>query len=203
MKKLFTILLFITTTNVYAQLSIIYQKGPYLHLRGDLEIKDDSVLEGDQFKLKKDAVVIIKGPNETIKITESSEIKIEKFQKKESIISLIRGEILSRVSGKKYHIKTKVASMGVRGTEFFTTYSDNKTWMCVNKGIVEVKNIKGDKNDVKEGEGIPVIDGKMGKIKSYEWTKKINWDINSKDVILDESAKQELNYLGPLDRSYD
>ena len=46
-------------------------------------------------------------------------------------------------------LKTKYASMGVRGTEFFTAYADsarNKAkediWMCVKEGQVVIKNRK-------------------------------------------------------------
>ncbi len=67
-------------------------------------------------------------------------------KKNKNNLSLIRGIIFSYVkpnSSNKLSIKTKDASMGVRGTKFWLEADDKKTYLCVCDGAVEVTNGRG------------------------------------------------------------
>ena len=86
--------------------------------------------------------------------------------------------------------------MGVRGTRFFTSYGISKNqsktddWMCVDAGTVEVADItKKNSLMINSGEGI-LIDATKGltEPKSYEWTKKLNWEMDPSKALVESSV---------------
>ena len=99
--------------------------------------------------------------------------------------------------------------MGVRGTEFFTAYSQDKKksddlWMCVNEGVVEIVTDKSsEKVIVKEGQGVFINKGiKATAPKKYSWTKKLNWNLDPGNGELENSAMNDM-YQDLLDQDYD
>ena len=99
--------------------------------------------------------------------------------------------------------------MGVRGTEFFTAYGrKNKgtgtdQWMCVREGKVEVQN-NTQKVLVKAGEGIFITKGiKVTKPRPYEWTTKLNWNLDEKLGKLENSIDFDSVYTDFEDQDYD
>jgi hypothetical protein len=122
------------------------------------------------------------------------------------LVNLDRGSLFSKFEAKlksdeiKLEVKTKIASLGVRGTYFFTSYGKgDDLWMCVKEGEVEVVDKdKKDKKLVKEGEGIFIDTKKLGKPQFYPWTKNINWNLEAnkkieQDLSLDKMYTDLLN----------
>lgn len=202
--KLILILLgiLILPTHVFAN-NILFLKGDVFK-NGKTLKKTDLVKYDDLISTKDDSMAIIKVDNSTIKIRSNSEVVIKKYsyKGKKDLVSffLKRGEVFFK--GKKnkdsrYRVRTKMAVMGVRGTEFFTTYSGDKNkevWMCVNEGQVKVNMIvdgKLQKNKallVNKGEGIFINSSKLPKKRAYKWTRKLNWNMgkDAKNIKYDE-----------------
>lgn len=153
-----------------------------------------------------------------IKVDQLSELRITniKDQKGKTNLDLNLGAVfvkyLKKTAGAEelLDIRSRSVVMGVRGTEFFVVRPANAkqakdVWMCVNEGIVEVKNIDGtNKQLVKKGQGIHVKDGKkITPPKSYPWTQKLNWNMDPKKGDLDNKIELESAYRDLLDYDYD
>ncbi len=146
---------------------------------------------GDSVKTGKDSLaMLLMSDGAVIKINEKSEHQVPKEAEKE--LTLKAGSIFSKIpkqaQEQQFRIRTPSAVIGVRGTQFFTSFGqDDKTkadvWMCVNEGSVEVTSTANQKKVlVHEGEGVLVPDGKdVTPPKKYEWTKGLNWKMDPKD----------------------
>ncbi|MFP5387518.1 MAG: FecR domain-containing protein [Bacteriovoracia bacterium] len=80
----------------------------------------------------------------------------EKKQEK-TVLSLVKGVLFTHKSKSpaRLDIKTKYASMGVRGTKFYIDQSDKETYLCVCEGKVEISNDKK-KEEVDKNEDVHV-----------------------------------------------
>jgi len=70
-------------------------------------------------------------------------IKVEKLEAKNTLLSLVKGSILSYVNPKsrqQFKVKTKRASFAVRGTKFWVQESAKESYLCVCEGQVAVRN---------------------------------------------------------------
>ena len=79
-------------------------------------------------------------------LVKDGELTIDKLQGKSTEIGLLRGTFLSFVEPKSKNqlsIKTRTASLGVRGTKFWVTESPKETYLCVCEGEVEIANDTG------------------------------------------------------------
>jgi hypothetical protein len=167
------------------------------------------VLKGDWIETGKDSLAIITFPDGSrTKLNAESAFAIEEVAEAggdaPSAVRLDYGSVFAQVEGAgaepdeeakkkprkdKFRISTKTATMGVRGTRFYTGFGGKdgwekrkeegkpaNVWMCVAEGQVEVTPADGgDAVPVKEGEGIVVKEGKISPPKPYEWTKELNW----------------------------
>jgi hypothetical protein len=187
--------------------------GTVLFSKGEIFINKVVAKKGAEFNYQDKisvsksglAVISIK-PGTTIKLKGGSELIIEKPLKTKSSSSysyvLSKGEIFvkaTRTNKNRYSVKTKHATMGVRGTQFFvssTGKEKNQDWMCVNEGKVEVKvhSAKGTVL-VNEGEGVAISAGILPKKKRYKWTKSLNWKLDGEIAdIIDKTDIQNVNY---------
>ena len=168
--------------------------------------------------------IIITGPNSlallefenhsTHKIGEKTRIKVNNIGKR-GFFSLFSGSLISFIKPKKdkkkhFRIKTKAAVVGVRGTKFFVSYGPSKnpndSWVCVNEGSVEVKSRKGkQKRIVNAGEGVSIFykTKAVSEPAKLEWTKNINWELNSEAKDLKNKISIEDAYKDLLDVDYD
>lgn len=187
--------------------SVLFLKGQVFK-NGEKLQRGNSVKYGDQIVTEDDSMVIIKNDGATIKMKANSEVVIRKFKSKKNKYSIVRyllnrGELFFKGKGskkKKFQVHTKVATMGVRGTEFFTSYSGDKNkevWMCVNEGEVEVEMIVDGKSDsltVEKGQGIFIKSSKLPKARAYKWTRKLNWNMGEgKKNIQYDQVKGKVN----------
>ncbi|OGS34113.1 MAG: hypothetical protein A2474_01255 [Elusimicrobia bacterium RIFOXYC2_FULL_34_12] len=116
----------------------------------------DFVYEGDTVKtLKKSQSAVTYTNGTIIKSNQNTEYLIsiaEQLEKIGSRIKMASGQIWTKVRPKtKFEIKTPVAVVAVRGTEFDLTCNANKLDLAVYEGTVNLKNEKGEA-DVNEGE---------------------------------------------------
>ena len=98
----------------------------------------------------------------------------------------------------RYFVKSKNATFGVRGTQFFVSaIKKDNVWMCVNEGSVAVKTQASKKYIVvNAGEGVVIDSPKLPKARRYTWTKNLNWKMNgSYNEIKDSTIIENLDYV--------
>ena len=89
---------------------------------------------------------IVKYDNGSRFLVRDGELTIDKLKNKSSEVGLLRGTFLSFVDPKSkqsFKVKTRTASLGVRGTKFWVSESREETYLCVCKGDVEIANETG------------------------------------------------------------
>lgn len=178
---------------------IAYQKGKVEIFRNKKLMTKGPVLPGDVIKVHKRSLLVLKSPQEVLKIMHDTVIT-PRETKEGTLIDLVKGAIVSKVTKKKFKVRTKHTVMGVRGTQFFVAISgSNDAWMCVNEGVVAVEK-KGKTVSVPAGKGVFVDKKDISKPAAFAWTKKINWKMDSSEGELDHNVN--LNY-DILDSFYD
>ncbi len=152
------------------------------------------------------------GPNSEVILTEI--LAAHGTTPSSTVVSLVVGSLFSKVrkqeAGAKFQVRTKSASMGVRGTEFFAAFSQKKSgepdlWMCVHEGKVFVQDTADTKSVlVKEGEGVLIPAGKaVTDPKPYAWTKNLNWNMDTTKGELMDTTSLDSAYKDLLDQNYD
>lgn len=176
--------------------TVAYQKGTFEILRNNKKV-DPPVQSGDVIKVHKGSLVVLKSPQEVLKIMHDTVIRPQET-KDGSVIDLIKGSIVSKVTKKSFQVRSRYTTMGVRGTQFFVSASGEDLWMCVEEGVVNVQK-KNESVDVPAGKGV-FIGKTVSKPEAYAWTKGINWKMEASDGNLDH--KINLNY-DVLENFYD
>ncbi|MDA8791989.1 FecR family protein [Bacteriovoracaceae bacterium] len=121
---------------------------------------DDKVLEDSSVVTNKGAFVRIKmSDGSTLTVKPNSKVVVRSFQKKKiGMVKLIKGVVrtkvhkaLNRKKKNKFIVKTRSAVMGVRGTEFVTSFhpQSQKTTLLTIEGEVAMK--KAQKSDLITG----------------------------------------------------
>lgn len=66
----------------------------------------------------------------------------EEIKKEKTLVSLVKGIFFTHKEkgASKFEIKTRNATMGIRGTKFYVEESPDDSYLCVCEGIVEIKN---------------------------------------------------------------
>lgn len=187
MKVLFFIILLSLCTQAFAGKAAMVKvvKGEAYNLSGDKKIKlkiNDWVEEGSLIKTEPRSFVrLVFLDKSQMNISASSELKIERFHKKDAgVIGLIKGQIRSQVSkdylqinGKdrsKLFIKTKNAVMGIRGTDFMISTNGRNTAAILFEGEVvfnrldDVKLIDSSKLDALVDRGVRLYPGEFSAV---------------------------------------
>ncbi len=148
---LFTLI--ITPLNSYAKtFQIVFSKGKFEAFNKDGKNQNlDDIGYGSTLKTYKSSFVKIKTPkNHMLVIGPSSELTIKSHSEidKRTLLDVIKGQIRMKSEGPKtekakFFIKTKTASMGVRGTDFHVIYNSiNKITSTISySGDVEMRKI--------------------------------------------------------------
>lgn len=138
---LFTTLIILQTTVSAATLKNIKGTITVNSIRTEKERK---VSEGDIiFAIGKGSSVQIFFEDGSRSLLRNGQIIISEEKKdKNTTVSLIRGVFFTHKakSPTKFDVKTKFASMGVRGTKFYIDQSEKETYLCVCEGKVEISN---------------------------------------------------------------
>jgi len=173
--------------------------------------KDSVINSGDTVKTSAKSLAIISMDDGVVfKMNPKSDLSIP--EKDDNSVTLNSGSVFSKVSKQKpnqqFKLRTPSAVIGVRGTEFFTSYGQTEgkksdVWMCVNEGAVEVLSSKS-KNPVlvKQGEGVVIPSGKeVTPPKKYAWTEKLNWNLDPEQGEVENNV--QIKYENLLKEDYD
>ncbi len=205
----FAISIFISQALLSAE--VVYIKGRVTRSAKQLNI-GDKIKDGSIIETEKDSLAIISIDFSKVKIGPGSQFKILHSDKKKTQLELTAGSTFIQLvknemnKDHKLTLKTKTASMGVRGTQFFTSYGKadaQDVWMCVNEGAVEVKSSEDKKPVlVKKGEGIRVTKNQTSNPRFLPWTAKLNWNFDPKTDVINKVNIEEA-YHDLLDQDYD
>jgi hypothetical protein len=120
-------------------------------------------------------------------------------------------KVTKRRLGEEFHVRTPTAVAAVRGTEFFTAYGREAgkggardLWVCVNEGAVDVKTTSSKQGlSVPAGKGVLIKAGlDVTKPQAYEWTKKLNWNMDAKAGAVEDKTNLDAAYSDLLDQDY-
>lgn len=197
--KTFLLLFLFVPLAIADSYEIAYRKGKVEIFRNKKPVTTGPVLPGDVIKVHKRSLLVLKSPQEVLKIMHDT-IITPRETKEGTLIDLVKGAMVSKVTKKKFKVRTKNTVMGVRGTQFFVAISgSDDAWMCVNEGTVVVQK-KGKAVAVPAGKGVFVDQKDISKPAAFAWTKKINWKMDSSEGELDHNVN--LSY-DVLDSFYD
>jgi hypothetical protein len=200
---------------------IVHIRGQALLTRGGENYKvqkTNAVRRNDKIKTGPNSIVIIGfGPdlNSKMKIDQDSEIVVDwKSPKREqpknefhSTVDVIKGSInvafnKNRQKDNNLNVKTKYATFGIRGTEFFVHTGINDTaFLAVKSG--KVASIQYDKKAKKnlesdtEKEGTLILTHKFERFaeQNPDWYQQINWDMDEKKYHFHQPELQQKMYL--------
>ncbi|MDB9786823.1 FecR family protein [Bacteriovoracaceae bacterium] len=212
---------------IYAKGNIeLFSKRTNKILHEHKEIKKKGLRSGDTIKIGKKSLAILSITNSLgtakVKLVENTSFSVSQFTKNKPIIGKLNSGasfvkfVRSTIQEKKTHktpliIKASRISMGVRGTEFFASFSQSKVkgetdvWMCVNEGNVLTFNKKTKQHaTVPAGQGVRIKNGqKITDVREYEWTKKLNWNMDAKKGSVVNEVDIKRAYYDLLETDYD
>jgi len=118
-------------------------------------------------------------------------------------------QITKRAAGQEFEVRTPGAVAAVRGTRFFTAFGrthgkDRDLWVCVNEGAVDVgSNSAQERLRVPAGQGVLIKGEKdLTKPQPYEWTKKLNWNMDAASGAVEDKTNLDSAYADLLDQDY-
>ncbi len=178
--------------HIVGSVKITNPKGTSEATIGDKLSEKDTVVTGE-----KSLAILGLGDGSKFKVSQRTELEIASLTDGTDLL-LKRGSVFSRVSkqqGPRFKLRTRTATMGVRGTEFFAAFGKkdkqfNDTWMCVHKGEVEIEDTASlEKVQVKAGFGVLLAEGKKISLpKVLPWTKGLNWNMDLSKGSLSDTA---------------
>lgn len=212
MKTLIFTLFLISNTHAQTIGKVLFSKGDVFFKKSKdskaVPAKKGSTFSDKSiFKTGKGSLAVLSlNSGSKIKVNQNSQIIVSKeaagLTKGSSFFEILKSKV--RKNKKiKYRVKTKHASMGVRGTQFFVSLGNkNDSWMCVNEGLVEVKSKDNKTVLVKEGEGVKVSKS-VSDPKPLPWTKRLNWEMEGNLKEIENKVNIEDAYQDLLDQDYD
>lgn len=181
------------------------KKGFIIQNKTTLETMKNSLVvlslkDGSKIKLNELSKLAVSVPKDKNSPTKTG------LYKGSSFFQVLKSKLIKK---NKFIVKTKNASLGVRGTQFFVSYgkkiNSKDSWMCVNEGLVSVR-AKSSKKEVlvKSGEGVHIKDNNnVTPPKSLPWTKNLNWSFDSRKGNLENKVRIEDAYKDVLGQDYD
>jgi ferric-dicitrate binding protein FerR (iron transport regulator) len=157
-----------------------------------------ALADGSLLKLRESSRLVLKLPAVRSPVTE---------------VLLTLGSVFAKVTkrrlGEEFHVTTPTAVAAVRGTQFFTAYGRARgqspdLWVCVNEGAVDVKTTASKAAlSVPAGKGVLIKSGlDVTKPQAYDWTKKLNWNMDPKDGAVEDKTSLDAAYADLLDQDY-
>jgi ferric-dicitrate binding protein FerR (iron transport regulator) len=175
-----------------------------------------ALAEGESVATAAGSSAVIELPDGTrLKLRESSRLAVTlpgpKSGLTEAFLSFgsAFAKVTKRLAGQEFHVRTPNAVAAVRGTEFFTAYGRAKgksrdLWVCVNEGSVEIKTTKSKQELlVPAGKGVLIKGGvDLTKPQAYDWTKTLNWNMDSEKGDVEDKTNLDGAYSDLLDQDY-
>lgn len=142
-------LLFFTTLAFGSDAKIVLMRGEIFVNGKQIEKKID-VSYGDKLEARGEEsfVQVLFNTGSKIMLRDGI-IILEKFKKDGSTINMITGTIftyVNKAAKKEFRVKTRHASMAVRGTKFYVQENEEDTYLCVCEGMVRIQNKNGHKD---------------------------------------------------------
>lgn len=163
-------------------------------LKTDLK-KGSLINEGDTIFIASDGLALLKIPGHShMKLDAGTELSVDQLPEylnnseevvEPAILQQIKGAILIEMEkpsdSETLLIRSKSATLGVRGTRFLVAAEDDVS-VLVNEGLVEIKNESGQADFITENESMVIENGRNFTARQkIEDLKTINWDVNSKN----------------------
>jgi ferric-dicitrate binding protein FerR (iron transport regulator) len=170
-----------------------------------------------------DAVATAAGATAVVELADGSRLKLRESSRLVLTLPAVRspitevllslGSVFAKVTkrrpGEEFHVRTQTAVAAVRGTQFFTAYGRDRNkapdlWVCVNEGAVDVKTTASKAELlVPAGKGVLIKSGlDVTKPQAYDWTKKLNWNMDPKDGAVEDKTSLDAAYADLLDQDY-
>ncbi len=117
-------------------------------VNGVQAVKGMKLAEGNTIEAKgKKSLFIVRYSNGAKYMLRNGKLILKEFNINESKINLISGKLITSIKNKTYKkdkfiVKTRTASLGVRGTKFWILESPKDTYLCVCEGTVSASNKK-------------------------------------------------------------
>jgi hypothetical protein len=202
MKRIILILLFISNLLIANNIgkivaldgeATILREGKIIQVNKDSVFeKDDTLNTKDNTKLQilfLDDTIISVGQNSTLKINEylfeEKNTKAE-FSMARGIFRTITGKI-GKIAPENFKLKTKTASIGIRGTQIITVIEDNNEKIFCTEGQIEVKNnLTKDTVIVNKGEFLSFKENSTEKLNIQEIKQNDIQEIN-KNIAIKEN----------------
>ncbi len=193
---------------------VFYTRGKVLLTRDSgkfqLPNKPNAIRKNDRIKTYKGAIAIIAfGPEKgsKMKIDQDSEVVIDELiggskkgeEKKEgnfnNTVSVLKGSLnvifnKNQLQENELNVKTRYATFGIRGTEFFVTERNNAaSFLAVKDGVVAAIQ-KGPKNkDVEsllQKDTAMILTPYLERVRQEnpEWMQEINWSMDTKEYLV-------------------
>lgn len=154
--------------------------------------------DGSRLKLRESSRLVLYLPKERAPWTEVLLTAGSAFAK-----------VTKRAAGAEFRVRTPSAVAAVRGTRFFTAYGRERAgnrdlWVCVDEGAVEVGTNASKKTVlVPAGSGVLIKSGlDTTKPQAYDWTKKLNWNMDPGAGALEDKTNLDAAYADLLDQDY-
>ena len=192
-------------------LTVFHKKGTVFAYKGTKSVrqikKNDKVYVGETVHSKDKSLLVLEFSNKSkLKVDANSIIRIEKLinermekggDHKNSLVLKLGSVFMKYVNKQKeenFVLKTRSASMGVRGTEFFAHIGgprEEKLAMTVNEGVVVVSSeFKSEQREVSKSFGTLVkSDGSIVEKKQFKWSQKLNWNQDPEEGNLETPAE--------------
>jgi hypothetical protein len=182
---------------------LFFQKKGHCFIKGNVQVSRNSksfekvqkgavLISGDTIKTGSRSLAIVKSPRTSFKIMQNSQMTLVFKKNGKQVVDLQRGGALIKLnkslkkslSSDALTVRTKTASVGVRGTTFMT-YSgkENQSILSVKEGLVDFKGQQSGKA-VKVGAKKSTMTNKNNqnlKPRSFGLQSKINWSFDPKD----------------------
>jgi hypothetical protein len=169
--KIYLILLlsmFISMTALSSDFQVTRSKGEIL-VNGTKYHDQLKIITGDTIQaIGKKSFIQIKTSSGSVFLVKNGKLVIEKFTKKTTLISLIRGKFFhfydKTKNRKSFKVKTKTAVMGVRGTKYMIDAQKDQSYLCVCQGVVLAQLKDSDKtHTINTGDDIFLKNGSAHK----------------------------------------
>lgn len=148
-----------------------------------------------------------------LKLKPDSTVRLNSVDKATAVelqAGAVFAQVDTRKAGHTFEIRAQTTVAAVRGTEFFFAYGKqgkqkSDLWLCVNEGLVNVVDSATQSEvNVRAGEGIIIpTDKKIPKPKAYAWTKKLNWNMDTKNGTVEDKSNLKEAYSDLLRQNYD
>ena len=192
---------------------VVFSMGEVTRIHRGEELplkKGEEIFHGDTIVTQKKSVALVKLVNKdatvtsVVKILQNSKMRLKMLRDVASANVSIGGLIV-HVTNKlkteddrvKFKLRTRTASLGVRGTKFFSCYGpEHSTVTTVDEGVVRIKGKGSNRLSLKAGMGTSTNSkGRLIKPRELKLRKIINWNMNNEtgSLFQDLAVFKEIN----------